>query len=53
MDVDAAAKAAAGLNLHDPVQAVAAAWIEYLADRLEWARDEICALVDRAGDVGS
>lgn len=48
MDVDEAVQVAARLNMADPVQAAAAGWIGHLAERLEWARDEICALQDRA-----
>lgn len=38
---------ARSLNEHDPVQARALAWIEYLIDQVEWARDEICAVRDQ------
>lgn len=47
MDVDVAHRFASGLNPHTGVEAKAAQWIDYLADQLEWARDEINSLRDR------
>lgn len=47
MDVDAARMFSTGLNLHTAIEAQSARWIDYLADQLEWARDEISSLRDR------
>lgn len=47
MDVDVAHQFASTLNLHTGQEAKAAQWIDYLADQLEWARDQIDMLRDR------
>jgi hypothetical protein len=47
VDVDVAHQFATTLNLRTGQEAKAAQWIDYLADQLEWARGEICALRDR------
>jgi len=38
---------AQSLNMHATREALAAQWIDALADQLQWAQDEICALRDR------
>ena len=47
MDVDAARRFVAGLNLHTSIEAQAAQWIGYLCDQVEWARDELSSMRDR------
>lgn len=47
MDVDVARRFAGSLNPHTGIEVRSAQWIDYLADQLEWARDEINALRDR------
>jgi hypothetical protein len=52
MDVDAARAFSIGLDLHTTLGAQSARWIEYLADQLEWAREEISSLRDREDATG-